>query len=133
MVLDEGRNREMRRLLARLGHKVQRLTRVAVGPIRLGELPRGAVRMLTHEEVKKLREAAAAGPEARSGRLGASATPGAPRSRRTEASSDARQAPCGGSGQASSAVASRPAAAPRWASRQRSRDRRSGAPSQSAV
>jgi 23S rRNA pseudouridine2605 synthase len=63
MVLDEGRNREVRRLLARLGHKVQRLIRVAVGPIRLGELPRGAVRMLTHEEVKKLREAAAAGPK----------------------------------------------------------------------
>lgn len=62
MVLDEGRNREVRRLLARLGHKVQRLIRVAVGPIRLGELPRGAVRMLTPEEVKKLREAAAAGP-----------------------------------------------------------------------
>ena len=63
MVLDEGRNREVRRLLARLGHKVQRLIRVAVGPIRLGELPRGAVRMLTHEEVKKLRDAAAAGPK----------------------------------------------------------------------
>lgn len=63
MVLDEGRNREVRRLLARLGHKVQRLIRVAVGPIRLGELPRGAVRMLTHEEVKKLREVAAAGPK----------------------------------------------------------------------
>lgn len=63
MVLDEGRNREVRRLLARLGHKVQRLIRVAVGPIRLGELPRGAVRLLTHEEVKKLREAAAAGPK----------------------------------------------------------------------
>jgi 23S rRNA pseudouridine2605 synthase len=62
MVLDEGRNREVRRLLARLGHKVQRLIRVAVGPVRLGELPRGAVRMLTPEEVKKLREAAAAGP-----------------------------------------------------------------------
>ena len=63
MVLDEGRNREVRRLLARLGHKVQRLIRVAVGPVRLGELPRGAVRMLTPEEVKKLREVAAAGPK----------------------------------------------------------------------
>ena len=63
MVLDEGRNREVRRLLARLGHKVQRLIRVAVGPIRLGEMPRGAVRLLTPDEVKKLREAAAAGPK----------------------------------------------------------------------
>jgi 23S rRNA pseudouridine2605 synthase len=44
-----------------VGHKVQRLTRVAVGPIRLGEMPRGAVRQLTPEEVKKLRAAAVAG------------------------------------------------------------------------
>jgi 23S rRNA pseudouridine2605 synthase len=55
MVLDEGRNREVRRLLARVGHKVQRLTRIAVGPLRLGDLPRGAVRRLTPEEVRKLR------------------------------------------------------------------------------
>jgi len=54
MVLDEGRNREIRRLLARVGHKVQRLTRIAVGPLRLGDLPRGAVRRLTPEEVRKL-------------------------------------------------------------------------------
>ena len=47
MVLDEGRNREIRRLLARIGHKVQRLTRIAVGPVRLGDLPSGAVRLLT--------------------------------------------------------------------------------------
>lgn len=63
MVLDEGRNREVRRLLARVGHKVQRLTRIAVGPVRLGEMPRGAHRRLTQEEVRKLREAVAAGPK----------------------------------------------------------------------
>lgn len=57
MVLDEGRNREIRRLLACVGHKVQRLTRIAVGPIRLGELPRGACRPLTRTEIDKLREA----------------------------------------------------------------------------
>jgi 23S rRNA pseudouridine2605 synthase len=58
MVLREGRNREVRRLLARVGHKVLRLVRVAVGPVRLGKLPPGAARPLTHEEVRALREAA---------------------------------------------------------------------------
>ncbi len=55
MVLDEGRNREIRRLLAKVGHRVQRLKRVAVGPIRLGEMPAGVSRRLTPEEVRKLR------------------------------------------------------------------------------
>jgi 23S rRNA pseudouridine2605 synthase len=61
MVLDEGRNREIRRLLARMGHKVQRLTRVAVGPVRLGDLPAGAVRLLTRQEVTALYQAVARG------------------------------------------------------------------------
>jgi 23S rRNA pseudouridine2605 synthase len=65
MVLDEGRNREVRRLLARVGHKVQRLVRVAVGPIKLGEMPRGASRMLTPEEVRKLHAAVSDEPTAR--------------------------------------------------------------------
>src|SRR5690606_32395553 len=55
IVLTEGRNREIRRLLARMGHKVQRLIRVAVGPVRLGDMPAGAYRRLTPEEVAKLR------------------------------------------------------------------------------
>ena len=42
MVLREGKNREIRRILARVGHKVVRLTRIAVGPVRLGNLPAGA-------------------------------------------------------------------------------------------
>jgi 23S rRNA pseudouridine2605 synthase len=57
MVLDEGRNREIRRLLARVGHKVQRLKRIAVGPVRLGELPTGAVRPLTKKEIDSLQRA----------------------------------------------------------------------------
>ncbi len=57
MVLDEGRNREIRRLLARLGHKVQRLKRIAVGPVRLGDLPSGAVRQLDHKEIAALQRA----------------------------------------------------------------------------
>jgi 23S rRNA pseudouridine2605 synthase len=63
MVLDEGRNREVRRLLARVGHKVQRLKRVAVGPVRLGDLPTGAVRTLSKKEVEDLKRAVARGPK----------------------------------------------------------------------
>lgn len=57
MVLKEGRNREIRRMLARVGHKVLRLTRVAVGPLRLGNLPSGAYRLLTSAETAALHRA----------------------------------------------------------------------------
>lgn len=57
MVLQEGRNREIRRILARVGHKVVRLKRIAIGPLKLGELPVGASRVLTRDEVRKLQEA----------------------------------------------------------------------------
>lgn len=66
MVLDEGRNREVRRLLARVGHKVQRLKRIAVGPVRLGEMPVGAVRQLTKQEIEALQRVVARGPKERS-------------------------------------------------------------------
>lgn len=61
MVLDEGRNREVRRLFARVGHKVQRLKRVAVGPVRLGDLPTGAVRPLSRKEIQLLERAVSRG------------------------------------------------------------------------
>lgn len=61
MVLDEGRNREVRRLLARVGHKVQRLKRIAVGPVRLADLPTGAVRPLTASEIQALQKAVVTG------------------------------------------------------------------------
>jgi 23S rRNA pseudouridine2605 synthase len=72
MVLDEGRNREIRRLLARAGHKVQRLKRVAVGPVRLGDLPAGAVRPLSRKEIQALEHAAAPVPAAEAGYRAAS-------------------------------------------------------------
>lgn len=59
LVLTEGRNREIRRMLAQLGHKVIRLVRVAVGPIRLGDLVPGAYRPLNRQEIASLRRAAA--------------------------------------------------------------------------
>jgi 23S rRNA pseudouridine2605 synthase len=54
IVLDEGKNRHIRRLLAALGIDVVRLVRVAVGPLRLGPLAKGALRPLTPAEVERL-------------------------------------------------------------------------------
>ena len=61
MVLAEGRNREIRRMLASVGHKVQRLTRTAIGPLRLGTLPVGSHRVLKPGEIKALRDLAFGG------------------------------------------------------------------------
>lgn len=58
IVLNEGRNREIRRLLARVGHKVLALKRVAIGPIKLADLPSGGWRRLTPQEVAALLQAA---------------------------------------------------------------------------
>ena len=55
IVLDEGRNRQIRRLLAAFGIGVLRLVRVAIGPLVLGELPKGQWRELSAEEVAALR------------------------------------------------------------------------------
>ena len=50
IVLDEGKNRHIRRMLAQLGIEVLRLVRVGIGPLVLGELPKGSARQLTAEE-----------------------------------------------------------------------------------
>ena len=57
IVLNEGKNREIRRMLARLGHKVMRLKRIALGPLDLGRLATGKSRPLTSLEMKLLRRA----------------------------------------------------------------------------
>lgn len=54
IVLDEGRNRQIRRLLAACGMGVMRLVRVAIGSISLGDLAKGKWRMLSAEEVAAL-------------------------------------------------------------------------------
>jgi 23S rRNA pseudouridine2605 synthase len=58
IVLREGKNREIRRMLARLEHKVMRLQRVAIGPVMLGRLKPGRARPLTSSELRLLRERA---------------------------------------------------------------------------
>ena len=51
IVLDEGRNRQIRRLLAAFDLSVLRLVRVAIGPVALGDLAKGAWRDLSRDEV----------------------------------------------------------------------------------
>jgi 23S rRNA pseudouridine2605 synthase len=58
IVLNEGKNREIRRMLARLGHKVLRLRRLAIGSVKLGALPSGKARRLSLPELAALRHLA---------------------------------------------------------------------------
>ena len=54
VVLSEGRNRQIRRLLAAIEVSVLRLVRVAIGPLSLGKLPKGQWRMVTEREIDSL-------------------------------------------------------------------------------
>ena len=54
IVLDEGRNRQIRRLLEAFDVSVLRLVRVAIGPLSLGELAKGQWRMLGQKEIDSL-------------------------------------------------------------------------------
>lgn len=65
ITLSEGKNREIRRVLARLGHKVVSLKRIAIGPLKLGDLPDGAYRPLGSAEISSLYEAVEAIKRAR--------------------------------------------------------------------
>lgn len=56
--LREGRNRQVRRMLAKLGHKVRDLTRIKMGPLTLEGLRPGECRTLTPREIRALRQVA---------------------------------------------------------------------------
>ena len=56
--LREGRNREVRRMCEAVGHRVEKLVRVRFGPLALRNLPIGAYRSLTAEEVRALKQSA---------------------------------------------------------------------------
>jgi 23S rRNA pseudouridine2605 synthase len=57
LVIHEGRNRIVRRLLDHVGHPVRQLTRTAIGPVVLGRLGVGELRDLTHDELGALLDA----------------------------------------------------------------------------
>ena len=54
IVVHEGRKRQIRRMCAAVGHPAQRLIRVRMGPIELGDLPVGGHRSLSAKEVRRL-------------------------------------------------------------------------------
>ncbi len=64
LVLAEGKKREIRRMLSKLGHKVMSLNRIAVGPITLKGLAPGACRPLSKTEIELLQKVAAGIPVA---------------------------------------------------------------------
>lgn len=57
ITLSEGKNREIRRVLARLGHKVVVLRRVSIASLKLGDLPEGSYRPLSEKEIAGLYKA----------------------------------------------------------------------------
>ncbi len=59
VVLREGRNRQLRRMVEAVGNRVVALQRVGFGPLKLGGLPKGKARRLGDGEVERLRKAAA--------------------------------------------------------------------------
>jgi len=58
LVIHEGRNRIVRRLLAHVGHPVLQLTRTRIGPVQLGRLGSGELRDLGHDELGLLLDSA---------------------------------------------------------------------------
>ncbi len=60
LILSEGRKRQIRRMMAEIGHPVKRLVRLAVGPVELGNLRISQWRHLTHEEVQQLMQVSSA-------------------------------------------------------------------------
>jgi 23S rRNA pseudouridine2605 synthase len=84
IAISEGKNRQVRRMLAKVGHKVLALTRTRIGPLTLRGVGDGQVRELTAEEVEGLRKLA---------RKNAQAPSSKPRGRRSRARSQGKPDP----------------------------------------
>jgi 23S rRNA pseudouridine2605 synthase len=54
LILDEGKNRQIRRMMEAMSVEVLRLVRVAIGPLQLGDLAKGEHRVLTADEKRML-------------------------------------------------------------------------------
>lgn len=93
VTLREGRNRQVRRMLARLGHAVRELKRVQIGPLSLKGLPIGGARELSDAELAALRKAVQPGD---AGGRDADGQAGAQRGHRGRGSRAARQGPHSG-------------------------------------
>ncbi len=79
IVMTEGRNREVRRLVGGVGLKLERLARVAYGGVRLDDLRQGKWRFLRQDEIGRLFSAVEAGPRRRSKPARRGPRPGPPR------------------------------------------------------
>ncbi len=92
IVIHEGRKRQVRRMMDRVGHSVIRLKRVKIGPLSLGDLPVGAYRHLITDEVKTLRATAiddrSQKPGVRSQKLGVRSRKPGIRSQKSEVRSE---------------------------------------------
>jgi 23S rRNA pseudouridine2605 synthase len=65
VVLRQGINRQIRRMCEAIGYRVKRLVRIRIGPVRLGDLPRGHWRALTKRELESLERRPSGSPTGR--------------------------------------------------------------------
>jgi len=93
LVLAEGKKREIRRMLSKLGHKVMSLNRIAVGPITLKGLPTGECRPLSRHEVDLLRQVASGATVSRPRSSHADSSSRPPRERRAASSTPLQPPP----------------------------------------
>lgn len=54
IIIQEGRNRQVRKMCSKVGHKVLELKRVRIGEVNLGDLEKGKTRLLTKQEINSI-------------------------------------------------------------------------------